>query len=396
MIARQIEGTLITRLREPRRFLQVLFGPRQVGKTTATHAALERLGAPHHYVTADAPGLREEGWIQEHWEIGRALARKHSNAVLVLDEVQKLPGWSEIVKLLWDEDARHKIPLKVVLLGSAPLLVQAGLSESLAGRFEILRVTHWTFEEMRAEFGWDLDTYLAFGGYPGAAALVPEPERWARYIRDALIETTLSRDVLLMVRVDKPALLRQVFALACRYSGQELSYNKMLGTLQEAGNASTIAHYLQLLSGAGLVTPLSKFTVSEVRARASTPKLLALNNALITAQGPHAPADWRAKPEAWGRLVESAVGAHLVNGTAGSTIEVTYWRERDLEVDFVMSRGDQHVAIEVKSGRPRKSNRGMGAFAERNPGTRSLLVGSGGVPLEEFLTSPPEHWFSAT
>jgi len=153
------------------------------------------------------------------------------------------------VKRLWDEDSRLGHDLKVVLLGSAPLLVQRGLSESLTGRFEVLRVSHWSFGEMRSAFGFSLDDYLYFGGYPGAAPLASDPGRWVRYVLDALIETTISRDVLLMTRVDKPALLRRLFELSCRYSGQVLSYTKMLGQLQDAGNSTTLAHYLDLLAG---------------------------------------------------------------------------------------------------------------------------------------------------
>lgn len=393
MLHRAAEDLLVSRLQEPRRFLQVLFGPRQVGKTTAAHQALERLALPAHFATADAPGLRAQDWLVEQWSTARELAKRSKGAILVLDEVQKLPTWSEIVKLHWDEDTRTKTPLRVVLLGSAPLLVQTGLTESLAGRFEVIRVPHWSFPEMRAAFGWDLDTYVLHGGYPGSAALIADGERWSRYVRDSLIETTLSRDVLLMSRVDKPALLRQVFALACRYPAQELSYTKMLGLLHDAGNTTTVAHYLQLLSGAGLVSPLEKYTESVVRRRASTPKLLPWNNALVTAQAGHAPADWRKDPELWGRLVESAVGAHLVNGTAGGTEEVSYWRERDLEVDFVLSRGERRVAIEVKSGPGRVPSKGLTEFVKRHPGTRWIFVGPEGVQLEDFLTRPATYWF---
>jgi len=170
------------------------------------------------------------------------------------------------------------------LLGSSPLLVQQGLSESLAGRFEILRIGHWSFSEMRDAFGLTVDQYLYFGGYPGSAALINDEERWRRYLLDSLIETTLARDILLMNRVDKPALLRQMFRLGCEYSGQILSYQKMLGQLQDAGNTTTLAHYLDLLSGAGMLCGLSKFSSEVVRQRGSSPKLQVLNNGLMTAQ----------------------------------------------------------------------------------------------------------------
>lgn len=245
---------LIERLSERRRFIQVLAGPRQVGKTTLARQALERIKAPSHYASADQPAGRDRAWFEAQWEIGRNLAAGAARlgAVLVLDEAQKIGDWSELAKRLWDEDSAKGLPLKVALLGSAPLAIQQGLSESLGGRFELIRVTHWSLSEMRDAFGFDLDRYLFFGGYPGAASLIKDQERWVSYILDSLIETTLSRDILLLSRVEKPALLRQLFRLACDYSGRVLSYTKMLGQLQDAGNTVTLAHYLQLLSGAGL------------------------------------------------------------------------------------------------------------------------------------------------
>jgi predicted AAA+ superfamily ATPase len=308
--------------------------------------------------------------------------------VLVLDEIQKVPGWSEMVKRCWDADTAARCPLKVVLLGSAPLLVQQGLTESLAGRFEIIAVPHWSYDEMRAAFGWNVDQYVYFGGYPGAAELITDPPRWARYILDALIETTIARDVLLMTRVDKPALLRRLFQLGCTYSGQVLSYQKMLGQLQEAGNTTTLAHYLELLAGAGMLTGLAKFSAERVRQRASSPKLQVLNTALLSAQAPLALAEARRTPEVWGRLVESAVGAHLLNSSMGTTAEVFYWRERGREVDFVVRVGKHVVAIEVKSGGSKGSFSGMEAFARAFHPRRALLVGGDGLPLERFLQTP--------
>jgi predicted AAA+ superfamily ATPase len=386
---RPVFDTILRRLREPRRFIQVLAGPRQVGKTTLALQAVEALDRPAHYASADDPVGRDTAWIEAQWDLGRlAAGRRGPGGVLVLDEIQKIPGWSEVVKRLWDEDTRRRIPLRVLLLGSAPLLVQRGLTESLAGRFELIHVTHWSFSEMREAFGWDLDRYLYFGGYPGSAPLVREPRRWASYIRDSLIETTISRDVLLLTRVDKPALLRQLFRLACEYSGQVLSYTKMLGQLQDAGNTTTLAHYLELLAGAGLAVGLEKFSGSAARRRGSSPKLLVLNTALITATSGLPFREARATPEVWGRLVESAVGAHLVN--AG--LEVSWWRERNREVDFVVRRGRSVFPIEVTSGRRKGSLPGMDAFTRTFRTTRRLLVGGQGLPLEEFLAHPAETW----
>ena len=384
---------LIQRLSEPRRFIQVITGPRQVGKTTMVMQATERSGLPTHYATADLPTVRTAGWIRQQWESGRLLADEadRDGAVLVLDEIQKVPDWSEMVKYLWDEDTRLCSRLKVVVLGSAPLLVRRGLGESLAGRFESIPLPHWSFGEMHAAFGWDVEQYVFYGAYPGAASLVEQPDRWARYIRDSLIEPVLSRDILLLSRVDKPSLLRQVFELGCAYSGQLLSYTKMLGQLQDAGNTTTIAHYLDLLGGAGLVTGLQKYAGAEVRRRASSPKLQVLNTALITALSGSGLEETRRHPDVWGRLVESAVGAHLANAAAARQCELFYWRDRNREVDFVVRAGNRLVAIEVKSGRAPRTLPGIDAFSDAHQPSRALLVGSGGIPIECFLSTPVEQ-----
>ncbi len=309
--------------------------------------------------------------------------------------MQKLAGWSETVKRLWDEDSRARRPLKVVLLGSAPLLVRQGLTESLAGRFEVLHLPHWSLEEMRAAFGFSLDQFLYFGGYPGAAPLINDPPRWRRYLLDSLVETTISRDVLLMTRVDKPALLRHLFELDCRYSGQILSYTKMLGQLHEAGNTTTLAHYLDLFSGAGMLTGLPKYAAKAVRQRGSSPKLQVLNTALMTALSGLNPKEARSDRAFMGRLTESAVGAHLVNAAARGVCEVFYWRERNREVDFVVRAGRTLVAIEVKSGRAPDVIPGLAVFAAEFKPRRTLLVGGDGIPVEEFLLQPVEYWLQA-
>ena len=385
---------LARRLAGPRRFLQVVAGPRQVGKTTLVRQVLADLRLANVQASADEPALRGRAWIEQQWEAARMLASESGprGAVLALDEVQKVPGWSETVKRLWDEDAARRVPLKVVLLGSAPLLIQSGLGESLAGRFEILPLPHWSLLEMREAFGWSLERYLFFGGYPGAAPLVREPRRWARYVKDALVETTISRDVLLLTRVDKPALLRQLFELACGYSGQELSYQKMLGQLQDAGNTTTLAHYLELLAAAGMVTGLQKFAGDRARRRASSPKLQVLNTALLTAQSGLTPKEARSDLGFRGRLVESAVGAHLANAAATGVCELFYWRDGDLEVDFVVRAGRRVTAIEVKSGRRSGRLSGLEAFSAAFHPDRKLLVGADGIPLESFLERPVEHW----
>jgi uncharacterized protein len=387
-------AVLARRLEEPRRFIQAVAGPRQVGKTTLVGQVTQASGLPTRYASADGPTLREASWIEQQWEAARLEARDAGprGVVLVLDEIQKIRGWSEQVKRLWDEDTRSRAPLKVIVLGSAPLLVQDGLTESLAGRFEMLRILHWSFGEMREAFGWSLDQYVFHGGYPGAAPLIGEPERWARYILDSLIETTISRDVLLLSRVDKPALLRRLFELGCRYSGQILSYTKMVGQLQEAGNTVTLAHYLDLLAGAGMLIGLQKYAAQAVRQRGSSPKLQVLNTALMTAQMGLTLSEARANRELWGRLVESAVGAHLANAAAAGECELFYWRERNREVDFVTKAGRWLTAFEVKSGHIHDALPGMTAFSAAFEPQRKLLVGGDGIRVEEFLGRPVGHW----
>ncbi len=388
-------AVLTARLNEPRRFIQVVAGPRQVGKSTLVQQATQQLAVPVRYASADEPTLRGMDWITQQWEAARLAIASPQGAVLVLDEIQKIPAWSETVKRLWDEDSRHKRPLKVVVLGSAPLLIAQGLTESLAGRFETIALSHWSLPEMRAAFGWSLDEFVFYGGFPGAAPLIAEPARWSRYILDSLIETALARDVLLLTRVDKPALLRRLFELACRYSGQVLSYTKMLGQLQDAGNSTTLAHYLQLLAGAGMVCGLPKYAGDVARSRGSSPKLQVLNTALMTALSGFTLAEARADREFWGRLVESAVGAHLGNAAMRGECELHYWRERNHEVDFIVKAGRRLTAIEVKSGRAPMARPGTAAFAQAFSPHRSLLVGGDGINLEEFLAQPVGCWVAA-
>lgn len=387
-------AVLQSRLKEPRRFIQVLAGPRQTGKTTLALGVVASLKAPSHYASGDEPTLRGTPWIDQQWEIARALVAGSRPAILALDEIQKIPGWSETVKRLWDEDTRKKLPLKVIMLGSAPLLMQQGLTESLSGRFEIIHLSHWSYAEMREAFGWTPEQYVYHGGYPASAGLIEERERWARYVIDSLIETTIARDILLMSRVDKPALLRQLFQIGCSYSGQIVSYQKLVGQLQDAGNTTTLAHYLELLSGSGMLTGLQKYSGSRIRQRASSPKLLVMNTALMTAQSHLTLNQTMKERDLWGRLVESSVGAHLVNSSVGTSIGVFYWREGGKEVDFILQKGKSVTAVEVKSGRKRESLSGIQSFSESFRPRRTILVGEGGIPLERFLLAPIEEWVS--
>ena len=376
--------------------MQAVAGPRQVGKTTLVLQVLERLGAHARFASADEPTLRGGDWIAQQWDAARLelTATPRRPAVLVLDEIQKVANWSETVKRLWDEDSRHKRPLHVVILGSAPLLIAQGLTESLAGRFELLHVPHWSFAEMRSAFGVSSEEFIFHGGYPGAAPLMHDPVRWRHYIAESLIETSVSRDVLLLTRVHKPALLRRLLHLACEYSGQVLSYTKMLGQLQDAGNTTTLAHYLDLLAGAGMVCGLQKYAGDAARRRGSSPKLQVFNTALATATLGLTLDEARADRERWGRLVESAVGAHLANAAATGDIELYYWRDGTHEVDFVVRHGRRLTAIEVKSGRAPRVHAGTEAFRAAFKTHRSLLVGGDGISVEEFLIRPVLEWVS--
>ena len=397
MFQRPICNILLGRIHEPRRFIQALAGPRQTGKTTLAKQTMELLDIPNHYASADEPALKDSTWIEQQWEVARTKLRLDASfkkALFVLDEVQKITGWSETVKRLWDEDSANDLPLYVIVLGSSPLLVRRGLTESLAGRFEIIPVTHWSFDEMNRAFGWEVDQYVFYGGYPGASELIQDHQRWSNYIIDSLIETTISRDILLMRRVDKPALLRRLFELGCTYSGHILSYQKMLGQLHDAGNTTTLAHYLNLLEGAGLIAGLPKYAGQKVRQRASSPKLQVLNTALVTAPSQLTLNEAKQDPEFWGRLVESAVGAALANGTRGKGIELFYWASRNKEVDFVLRRAKNLTVIEVKSSRRKTNLPGVEAFSREFRVKRKLLVGAQGIQLKEFLLTPPEQWLA--
>lgn len=306
MYKRQSFGTLISRVKEPRKFIQVLSGPRQAGKTTLVQQVIEQIDLPVHYASADDPALQDKIWIEQQWEIAK-LNRQNENskeAVLVLDEIQKISGWSDIVKKFWDADTRDNIQLKLILLGSAPLLIKRRLTESLAGRFEIIPITHWSYSEMKEAFNYSLDHYIYFGGYPGASELIRDEDRWRQYILNSLIETTISRDILLMNRVDKPVLLRRLFQLGCEYSGQILSFTKMLGQLHDAGNTTTLSHYLELLSGSGVLTGIQKYAGESVRKRASSPKFQILNTGLMNAMIYSNFKEALQDRNYWGRVVE--------------------------------------------------------------------------------------------
>lgn len=392
MYKRSMVEVIGKRLLEKRRFIQVLLGPRQVGKTTAIQQVLEDCKVPFHYAAADLPAPPDTGWITRQWEMSRMKAEGSKSVVLALDEIQKVAHWSSEVKRLWDEDSLAGRNIHVVLLGSSSLLIQKGLGESLAGRFELVRFPHWSWAEMRECFSVSLEQYVYFGGYPASASLMQDENRWGQYIRDSLIETALSKDILLLNRVEKPVLLRQLFVLACEYSGQILSYQKILGQLQDVGNTVTVAHYQRLIEAAFLIQGLQKWSGKTVRSRSSSPKWLALNSGLVSALSNRTFNEWRHDPVQWGRLVETCVGAHVANKGILEGVEIHYWREGNDEVDFVLRKGNALTAIEVKSGQKRIESRGLFAFKKRYPHTKTLIVGIGGMKLNEFLETPILKW----
>ncbi len=380
---------LAKRLDEPRRFIQVLAGPRQVGKTTLVGQLLDAAEQPSHLVSADGTANASTAWLEQQWENARMKWRQSGapSLLFAVDEIQKIPNWSETVKANWDADTRDQLPLKLVLLGSSRLLLQQGLTESLAGRFELSYLGHWSLAEMEAAFGFSAEQFAWFGGYPGAASLISEELRWKKYVADALIEPSISRDILSLTRVDKPALLRRLFELGTVFSGQILSYTKVLGQLQDAGNTTTLAQYLRLLDSAGLLGGLEKFG-DIVRQRGSSPKFQIHNTALLAAQLPETFAEITASPEKWGRIVESAVGAHLLNCGRQSGFEVNYWREGNDEVDFVLQNRGKIWGIEVKSG-AKLSLGGMEVFRKKFNPDKMLLIGTGGLPWQDFLKINP-------
>jgi len=382
------------RVLESRKFIQVIMGPRQVGKTTMLGQLLKEIKIPYLFESADAVLAGSPDWLNAIWEAARLKMRtlKYKEFLLVIDEIQKIPNWSEMIKRSWDEDSRKGINLKLVLLGSSRLLLQQGLTESLAGRFETIYMTHWSLEEMESAFGIDAERYAWYGGYPGSAQLINDEGRWKKYIRDALIETSISKDILMLTRVDKPALMKNLFELGCLYSGQVLSFTKMLGQLQDAGNTTTLSHYLELLNTAGLLGEIQKYAVTGVRRRASSPKFQVHNNALISAQINDKFEDVINDHEQWGRIIESAIGVHLLNNSLRSGFSVFYWRERNEEVDFVIEMGHKLVAIEVKSSQYRTS-KGMTAFKQRFKPTKSYIISNDSLSWQEFLRINPVKLF---
>ena len=357
---RPFVAQLAQRLDAPRPLVQVLVGPRQVGKTTGVRQFMAQCAWPQHYASADDVLVSDRNWLLEQWQQALLLG---DGALLVVDEIQKVPNWPETIKALWDAQPYR---LRVLLLGSSALQIQAGVTESLAGRFELLRAHHWTFAELQAAFGYDLPRYLAFGGYPGAVALEHDADRWYAYMKDAIVEAVIGKDILQARKVANPALFRQAFQILCAYPAQEISYTKLLGQLQDKGNTDLVKYYIELYGGAFLLHALQKYSPKAWLARSSSPKMLPACPALYSMA---AGMDVAQSAEQRGRAFELAVGAELVQQPG----QVFYWRERNDEVDFVYQYRDRLYAVEVKSGR-KKSARGLEAFCMQAPKALRVIV----------------------
>jgi len=395
MIQRSYFQTIVARVNEPRKFIQIVEGPRQVGKSTLIKQVLHSISLPWMHFAADNVPATRSAWISDCWASARnKLQMEHlPELLLVIDELQKLKNWAEVVKKEWDADTFNDVNIKVVLLGSSRVRLEKGLSESLKGRFETIKMPNWSLSEMQQAFGFTTDEYIYYGAYPGAAELRHDLDRWQEYISASIVDATINNDILMDTPVAKPALLRQTFELSSAYSGQLVSLTKMIGQLQDAGNTTTLAHYLELLAQSGMVCGLSKFAMDKARRRNSIPKYQVFNNALMSLYCEHDLAAARADHKLWGRLFESAVGAHIMNCAYTGRFDVYYWREGKDEVDYVLVKNSKIVAVEVKSNHD-KDTSGLHTFSELYHPHRSVLVGEGGIPVETFLLSDLKELFA--
>ncbi len=383
-----------SRLEEPRKFIQVVIGARQIGKSTVVKQVLKDLDSPYLFYSADNIPAINTAWISDCWESVRSLKRNNNwnSVILVIDEIQKISNWSEAIKKEWDDDSFNDRNIKVLLLGSSRVILEKGLSESLAGRFEEIRMSHWSYTEMRDCFGWSLDQYIYYGGYPGAASLISDEDRFQQYIQSAIIDATINKDILMDTPIGKPALLRQTFELGAAYSGELLSLNKMLGSLQDAGNTSTLSGYLNLLDESGLLCGLQKYSVDMARRKASIPKLQVYNNALKMAYSTMPFNQAILDRKSWGRTFESGIGAYLVSKAFTCRFDVFYWRDHNDEVDFILRKKNSLIAIEVKSNAEKRTE-GLNKFRELFKPTSSFIVGDGGIKAEEFFAMDPMKLF---
>ena len=387
MYKRNTYGTIVKRLNEQRMFIQVIMGPRQIGKSTVIKQALDDLGKPFLFYSADTVPTTSSTWISDCWNNARLQMRAQElqEMILVIDEIQKLKNWSEYVKKEWDADSLNSVNIKVALLGSSRVLLEKGLAESLMGRYEEIRMSHWSYTEMKEAFGMTLEQYIYYGGYPGAAMLIADEDRWRNYVSGAIIDATINKDILMDSPIGKPALLRQTFELSVAYSGKILSLTKMLGTLQDAGNTVTLAGYLNLLGDSGLVTGLQKISMDTARKRASIPKYQVYNNALLSSQLGLRFQEAISDSKQWGQFFESAIGAYILSESFVHRFEVFYWRDGNDEVDFILKKNRKVIAIEVKSN-GEAYTKGLERFREQFQPCASIIVGEKGILPEVFLS----------
>ena len=384
MYERALVSTLIQRMNEPRRFIQILLGPRQTGKTTAISQALSKISIAQIEAEVNEHGASAD-WLRAQWTRARALfSGEVESVLLVIDEVQYVRNWADVVKALWDEDTKAGIDLRVVLSGSSATLLRSGMNESLAGRFETIYSPHWSYAECRDAFNLSLDDFLLYGGYPGALPLRDDEKRWAAYMTGSIIDPCISKDILQLEDVRNPALLSRLFYLGAPYSGQEISYRKLLGQLDDRGNTATIAHYLSLLDQAGMMSGLQKYDPKLIREKASSPRLIVHDTALMSAPYGERRHDLLDISDLRGHLVETAVGAYLLARSKTEGFNINWWREGNSEVDFVIWNAHDTLAIEVKSGRVKPTG-GLDKFVLAYPSAKTLVVGSAACSVEDFL-----------
>ena len=339
--------------------LQVLLGPRQVGKTTSVLDYFERChSGKFHYASADSVLHASPAWIQDHWDTAR-----RSRKILIIDEIQKCENWSEVIKSLWDSAKKAKQLFQCLLLGSSSLSIQRGLTESLTGRFQLTHAHHWNAAESKDGYGMGFEDFLKYGGYPGSYQFVGS-EDWRKYVAVSILSTVIEKDILQYHSVRSPALFKQAYEIIAAYPAMEISYTKLLGQLQSKGNVELVKHYLALYQGAFLIRVLDKFSASTIRVKASSPKIVPLAPCLyyLTHLDEYS-SDER------GRVFEALVGAQLVR----TGEELYYWREGNDEVDYVVKRGRALWAVEVKSGR-RKRGGGLEAFKARYPTAKGVFI----------------------
>jgi hypothetical protein len=377
---------LAGRLAEPAPgYIQVLVGPRQVGKTTLLLEIASRWRGQAVYVAADAAEASLPGWWEEQWRTVERLA-KDKPAVILFDEIQYLSNWNRILKAKHDQIRRRRVPVHVVVSGSSSLRIGAGTKETMAGRFERLQLLHWPARELAKRFHLNpaeaVEQIIRYGSYPGAIPLLKDFPRWRAYIRDSIIEPATGRDILATEPIRRPALLRQLFAVSVAHPAQIVSLQKICGQLTDQGALQTVAHYLHVLEEAFLVTAVHKYSERALRRRSSPPKLVVLNQAFLSAAAGEASPTPERQPEQWGRWIENACIAHAFNSGQG----VYYWRAEPLEVDLITDGSWGRWAIEIKTGNYGVQHlTGLLEFCRRYPEYRPFVLcdpGSEGTARE--------------